>query len=136
MDRIDEVQAKQKILAKWANDIVREIRRQKIIPGTGIRITTTSDGTIVNAEPKKGGGSEREVIKGLDDAVYIAQCIGEPHEDGSIPVDLYKSDMSGPEVRNVTAFRPDLTHFTRMDVGTRFIVHAISIVMNKGGEAL
>lgn len=135
MDRLTTPKVGDKITAKWASSLIDEIRRQKIVPGPGYRTKTTSQGTVITFTDEKGTGGGT-TLKGLDDAVYIAQCIGEPHEDGSIPVDLYKSDMSGPEVRNVTAFRPDLTHFTRMDVGTRFIVHAISIVMNNGGEAL
>ena len=135
MDRLNIPKVGDKITAKWANEIVSQIRRQQLVPGPGYRLKTTSTGTVITFDSKKGGGGGT-TVQGLNDAVYIAQCIGEPHEDGSIPVDLYKSDLSGPEIRNVLAFRPDLTHFTRMDVGTRFVVHAINIVMNNGGEAL
>lgn len=135
MDRLNTPKVGDKITAKWANEIVSQIRRQQLVPGPGYRLKTTSSGTVITFDSKKGGGGGT-TVKGLDDAVYIAQCIGTPNEDGSIPVDLYESDLGGPVFRNVTAFRPDLTHFTRMDVGTRFIVHAISIVTNNGGEAL
>ncbi len=134
MDRLTTPKVGDKITAKWASSLIDEIRRQKIVPGPGYRTKTTSQGTVITFTDEKGKGGDP--VPALDDAVYIAQCIRAPNEDGSIPVDLYKSDLSGPEIKNVIAFRPDLTHFTRMDVGTRFVVHAINIVMNNGGEAL
>lgn len=135
MDRLNIPKVGDKITAKWANEIVSQIRRQQLVPGPGYRLKTTSSGTVIafTDEKGKGGGT---TVKGLDDAVYIAQCIGEPNPDGSIPVDLYQDEFSGPVVRNVLAFRPDLTHYSKMDVGTRFMVHAMVVRENVGGDAL
>ena len=135
MNRLNTPKVGDKITAKWANEVISQIRRQQLVPGPGYRLKTTSNGTVITFDSKKGGGAGT-AIRGLDDAVYIAQCIAPPLEDGSIPVDLYKSEFEAPVFSNVVAFRPDLTHFSKMDVGTRFIVHAISIVMNNGGDAL
>ena len=134
MDRLTVPKVGDKITAKWAASLIDEIRRQKIVPGPGYKTKVTSQGTVLALTDERDRGGSG--VKGLDDAVYIAQCIAEPNDDGSIPVDLYKSDLSGPVVCNAVAFRPDLTHYSKMDVGTRFIVHAICITMNNGGDAL
>ena len=133
MNRLNTPKVGDKITAKWANEIVSQIRRQQLVPGPGYRLKTTSNGTVITFTDKKGGGG---TIVGLQDAVYIAQCIGEPNPDGSIPVDLYQDEFSVPVVRNVLAFRPDLTHYSKMDVGTRFMVHAMVVRENVGGDAL
>jgi len=134
MDRLNIPKVGDKITAKWANEIVSQIRRQQLVPGPGYRLKTTSNGTVITFDSKKGGGGSSVV--GLTDSVYIAQCIGEPYSDGSIPVDLYQDEFSVPVVRNVLVFRPDLTHFSRIDVGTRFMVHAMVVHTNVGGDAL
>lgn len=134
MDRLTTPKVGDKITAKWASSLIDEIRRQKIVPGPGYRTKTTSQGTVITFTD--GNGSGGSAVRGLDDAVYIAQCTGEPLEDGSIPVDLYQDEFSVPVVRNVLAFRPDLTHFSKLDIGTRFMVHAMIVHMNVGGDAL
>lgn len=135
MDRLKLPNVGDKITAKWARDIIDEVRRQNIIPGRGLKKTVTSSGTILTLtdEMGKGGSGAAAVNEG---ELYIAQVIAEPKEDGSIPVDLYNSDSFAVAHHNVIAYRPDLTHFSTMDIGTRFLVHAINVGFVEGTENL
>ena len=47
MDRLTEQQAGNKATARWANQVVDELRRQHLIPGNGIRVTVTGSGTVI-----------------------------------------------------------------------------------------
>lgn len=62
MDRLNEVQAGSKATAKWANQVVDELRRLKIVPGNGIRVTTTASGTVISLDipPQAAGGESPE----------------------------------------------------------------------------
>ena len=135
MDRLKLPNVGDKITAKWARDIIDEIRRQNIIPGRGLKKQVTSSGTILTLTDDNigGGGSTSAIDAGQ---VFIAQVISEPKEDGSIPVDLYNPDSFTVAHHNVLAFRPDLTHFSTMDIGTRFLVHALNVSFIEGSENL
>ena len=60
-DRINGVKAGTGIRASWGNDIVDQIRRLHLIPGNGIKISTTSKGTRIELdlpqEQASGGAS-------------------------------------------------------------------------------
>lgn len=62
MDRLDEQKAGSPATAKWANEVVDELRRLKIVPGNGIRVTTTGSGTVVSLDipPQAEGGESQE----------------------------------------------------------------------------
>ena len=130
MDRMRVVKVGDKITAKWANDLISEVRRQNIIPGNGLKKTVTSSGTILSLDTSKKSKGEVNLI--LPNEVYIAQVVGETNQDGSIPVDVYSTD--GDLLTRATAFRPDLMHFSTMDIGTRFLVHDVSIDLTEGTE--
>ena len=133
MDRLTEQKAGNKATAKWANDVVAELRRLNIIPGNGIRKTVTSNGTVLDLDiPQQtaGGGN----VAPLQDAVYFAVVSSAPSEDGSFKADLYTSKMGQLVARNVTVFLPDLTHFTRVQVGTEILVHRISVALLAGDD--
>ena len=61
MDRINGVKAGTGISARWGNDIVDQIRRLHLIPGNGIKVSTTSKGTRIELDipqqASSGGGS-------------------------------------------------------------------------------
>ena len=133
MDRIHIAKVGDKITAKWANDLIDEIRRQNIIAGNGLRKTTTKDGTILSLDTSKS--TNAKVDMHLPSDVYIAQVVGETNLDGSIPVDVYSTDGEVVATR-ATAFRPDLLHFSTMDIGTRFMVHGINVDLTEGTENL
>lgn len=133
MDRLTEQKAGNKATAKWANEVVAELRRLNIIPGNGLRKTVTSSGTILdldNGKKTTSGGSATP----LEDAVYFAVVTGAPEEDGSFKADLYTSKIGKLVARNVTVFLPDLTHFTRVQVGTEILVHRISVALLAGDD--
>ena len=133
MDRLTEQKAGNKATAKWANEVVAELRRLNISPGNGIRKTVTSNGTVIDLDipQKTGGGSNRPP---LEDAVYFAIVRSEPAEDGSFKADLYTSKMGEQVASNVTVFLPDLTHFTRIQTGTELLVHRINVTLLAGGD--
>lgn len=132
MDRLTEQKAGNKATAKWANEVVAELRRLNIIPGNGIRKTVTSNGTVIDLDiPQQVAGGKSTP---LEDAVYFAVVTGEPEEDGSFKADLYTSKFGEVVARNVTVFLPDLTHFTRIQIGTELLVHRINVTLLAGDD--
>ena len=131
MDRLDNQKVGEKITAKWANEIVDDLRRQNIIPGNGIRKTVTKDGTIISLDlPKKTNVEEGEA---LSEEVYFAIANTTGSDDGSFKADLY--NPRGQLVRrNVTVFLPDLTHYTRVKSGTQVLVHRLNVGLLAGDD--
>ena len=132
MDRLTEQKAGNKATAKWANDVVAELRRLSIIPGNGIRKTVTSNGTVLDLDIPQQTASAKSTP--LEDAVYFAVVVGAPEEDGSFKADLYTSKMGDVVARNATIFLPDLTHFTRIQSGTELLVHRINVALLAGDD--
>ena len=63
MDRINGVKAGTGIRASWGNDIVDQIRRLHLIPGNGIKISTTSKGTRIDLDlPQESSASNVNAI--------------------------------------------------------------------------
>ena len=132
MDRLTEQKAGNKATAKWANEVVAELRRLNIIPGNGIRKTVTSNGTVIDLDiPQQVAGGKSTP---LEDAVYFAVAVGNSEEDGSFKADLYTSKFGEVVARNATVFLPDLTHFTRIQKGTELLVHRISVTLLAGDD--
>lgn len=132
MDRLTEQKAGNKATAKWANEVVAELRRLSIIPGNGIRKTVTSNGTVIDLDiPQQVAGGKSTP---LEDAVYFAVAVGNSEDDGSFKADLYTSKFGEVVARNVTVFLPDLTHFTRIQKGTELLVHRISVTLLAGDD--
>lgn len=133
MDRLTEQKAGNKATAKWANEVVAELRRLSIIPGNGIRKTVTSNGTVLDLDiPQQVAGGQKSTP--LEDAVYFAVAVGNSEEDGSFKADLYTSKFGEVVARNATVFLPDLTHFTRIQKGTELLVHRISVTLLAGDD--
>lgn len=132
MDRLTEQKAGSKATAKWANEVVAELRRLNIIPGNGIRKTVTSNGTVIDLDiPQQVAGGKSTP---LEDAVYFAVAVGNSEDDGSFKADLYTSKFGEVVARNATVFLPDLTHFTRIQKGTELLVHRISVTLLAGDD--
>lgn len=132
MDRLNNQSVGEKITAKWANEIVDDLRRLNIIPGNGLRKTVTKDGTVISLDmPKKTSSAAEEPLK---DEVYFAIVTQSSEEDGSFKADLYTSKMGECVRRNVTVFLPDLTHFTRVKPGTEVLVHKINVSLLAGDD--
>lgn len=132
MDRLTEQKAGNKATAKWANEVVAELRRLNIIPGNGIRKTVTSNGTVIDLDiPQQVAGGKSTP---LEDAVYFAVAVGNSEDDGSFKADLYTSKFGEVVARNATIFLPDLTHFTRIQKGTELLVHRISVTLLAGDD--
>lgn len=132
MDRLTEQKAGNKATAKWANEVVAELRRLNIIPGNGIRKTVTSNGTVIDLDiPQQVAGGKSTP---LEDAVYFAVAVGNSEDDGSFKADLYTSKFGEVVARNATVFLPDLTHFTRIQIGTEFLVHRINVTLLAGDD--
>lgn len=53
MDRLTVPKVGDPLKAKWAQEVVDEIRRQEVIPGNGLRKKVTDSGTILEMESSR-----------------------------------------------------------------------------------
>lgn len=127
MDRIEEVAKGQKILAKWANKIVQEIRRLKIIPGPGIRTTVTSDGTIVNVDANNKTESTVKPTNETCFPVFITSYAPNQTYKGA-QYRIVGKNYSGNESdgKDDPLYFPHVTPQTRLPLGCTVLAHRIS----------
>lgn len=126
MDRIEEVAKGQKILAKWANKIVQEIRRLKIIPGPGIRTTVTSSGTILNVDTNSKAESNVNPIDESCFPVFLTSYYQNQTYRGADYRIVGKDYGSGTSSENERIYFPHVTPQTRLPLGCTVLAHRIA----------
>jgi hypothetical protein len=77
-------QKKAPLSASDLNILGDAVRRARVLPGVGIKLTETLNGTIVSLKPSRGaGGSENPERRPWD--IVNLRGIGEPNQDGVFP---------------------------------------------------
>jgi hypothetical protein len=121
MDRLNEVQAGSKATAKWANQVVDELRRLKIVPGNGIRVTVTASGTVIalkdeGSSGSSGGGGMSDVIPCITDSPTLSL------RDG-YAVTLYANGFGEGSTGNGQLYLPEVATHTTLPAGTSVLAH-------------
>lgn len=122
MDRLTSQQAGNAATAKWANEVVDELRRLNIVPGNGIKKTVTSSGTVLTLDiPAEGGGGGDPALDSCF-PVYITS-----YTEGAIFKGMkIRIVDSGSGTSNEELYFPHVTPYTKVPVGTCVLAHRIS----------
>lgn len=93
MDRLTVPKVGDPLKAKWAQEVVDEIRRQEVVPGNGLKKKVTEHGTVLEMESSKKQTIKTNVTIGAGTS-FLAKIIG-----GSATtywtVQLYPNGMDG-----------------------------------------
>lgn len=134
MDRINGVRAGTGISAKWGNDIVDQIRRLHLIPGNGIKVSTTSKGTRIDLDlpQEQGTGSNVNAISDvIPCVVYSTSDISAYQGYG---VYLYANGFDQGRTGRGTLYIPELATHTSMPSGTSILAHVCLATYTESDE--
>lgn len=134
MERFNTVKPGDKIMAKWANDLIAQLRRITIIPGAGLRKQETSQGTVISLKDEKGGG-----LGGGGGVVSdVIPCIvnGGTALDGySVTLYLKGFDHSSrSDIKSGTLFVPEIATHTDLPAGTSILAHVCEATFMQSDE--
>ena len=134
MDRLTEQQAGNKATAKWANQVVDELRRQHLIPGNGVRLTVTSNGTRLDITVPDEASSESS--EGVVSDVIPCIVDGGTALDG-YAVTLYLKGFdhsSRSDIKNGTLFVPEIATHTDLPRGASVLAHICEATFMQSDE--
>ena len=126
MDRLTTPRPGDGMSARWAAAVVEEIRRQNIIPGNGIKKTTSSTGTVLEIDTsvfkKSGsGGVASDVVPCVVDQVPEGQEVGTMQ---GLYVKLYPNGfLDSGNTENGWLFLPEVTTHTKLPQGASILAH-------------
>lgn len=119
MDRLNEVQAGSKATAKWANQVVDELRRLKIVPGNGIRVTVTGSGTVIALDtPAESSNASGVAISD----VIPCKVVGGDAITG-YDVYLYANGIDKNSTSSGKLYLPEVTTMTKIPSETWILAH-------------
>lgn len=129
MDRLTEQQAGNRATAKWANEVVDELRRLKLIPGNGIRITTNSNGTRIDIDiPAEASSSDYDPSLDSCFPIYITGYSGNEAYKGAryriVGKDYTRSSSDEGDSNRI--YFPHVTPQTTIPMGCTILAHRLA----------
>lgn len=130
MDRIYSPAGGDRIRAKWASDIVDQMRRLNIIPGNGIRKTVTSKGVRLDIDipPDQGGGGAAVP----SDVIPCLVTGGSALEGYSVA--LYAKGFGESSTGTGTLWCPEVSTHTTLPTGTSILAHFCQATFTQSDE--
>ena len=128
MDRLSIPKAGDKIAAKWADEIVSELRRQKLVPGPNYRLKTTSQGTVLVLDiPDEASGTDADPALDSCFPVFITGYVsGEAYRGAEYRI--VGKDYAGTRTEGSTnrLYFPHVTPSSQLPIGTTVLAHRIA----------
>lgn len=114
-DRINKVVPGTGIRASWGNDVIDQLRRLKLIPGNGIKISTSSKGTRIDLDLPQESSSGESSVTGPVIPLYLTSY----HSGGAYKGATFK--VAGTNETNVdgenTIYFPYICPSTTLPLG-------------------
>lgn len=130
MDRINGVRAGTGISAKWGNDIVDQLRRLHLIPGNGIKISTSAKGTRIDLDlPQEQSSSSGVAISDV-----IPCLVKDATGVGGYKVTLYANGFGEAQTGTGTLYIPELSTHTELPYGTSILAHVCEATYTQSGQ--
>lgn len=128
MDRLTEQQAGNRATAKWANEVVDELRRQHLIPGNGIRITTNSNGTRIDIDIPAEASSSATPDPAIDSCfpVFIMGYYPNQTYKGAQYKIVGKQYSTDSRTESDRLYFPHVTPQTRVPMGCTILAHRVA----------
>ena len=133
-DRINKVVPGTGIRAGWGNDVIDQLRRLKIIPGNGIKVSTSAKGTRIELDlPQEAGGSSSKVA--ISDVIpcKITES-GDGAQFSGYSVALYANGFWDASTGTGRLFIPELATQTSLPVGTSILAHVCEATYTQSSQ--
>ena len=135
-DRINKVVPGTGIRASWGNDVIDQLRRLHLIPGNGIKISTSSKGTVISLD--KVEESQSGSVNAISDVVpCLINSTPSGQQVGSMAgfsVIMYPNGFLDNTTENGTLFVPEVTTHTKLPTGTSILAHKCLVTYMQSDE--
>lgn len=133
-DRINKVVPGTGIRASWGNDVIDQLRRLKIIPGNGIKVSTSAKGTVISLDKVEETSNASGVA--MSDVV---PCIINQTTDNDDPingysVDLYANGFQQESTGTGILYLPEVTTHTKLPINTAILAHICPATFTQSDE--
>lgn len=131
-DRINKVVPGTGIRASWGNDVIDQLRRLHLIPGNGIKISTSSKGTRIDLDlPQESSASNVNAISDVIPCVVYRSS-----SDGykGYAVSLYANGFNEGSTGDGRLYVPELATHTQLPYGTSILAHVCLTTYTESDE--
>lgn len=132
-DRINKVVPGTGIRASWGNDVIDQLRRLHLIPGNGIKISTSAKGTVISLDiPQEQNGGGGVAVSD------VIPCIVTGNTDDPIhgyKVELYPNGLiDSTGARSGTLYLPEVSTQTKLPNETSILAHVCEATFTQSDE--
>lgn len=120
-DRINKVVPGTGIRASWGNDVIDQLRRLHLIPGNGIKISTSAKGTVISLDL-----AEEQINKAEGVVSDVIPCIiaqGTENAVEGYQVYLYANGLGESQTDTGKLYLPEVTPSTELPAGACILAH-------------
>jgi len=122
------------IRASWGNEVIDQLKRLHIIPGNGIKVSTSAKGTVIALKDEGSTGSSKS--GGMSDVV---PCIINQNTDNDDPingynVDLYANGFQQESTGTGILYLPEVTTHTKLPSNTAILAHICPATFTQSDE--
>lgn len=132
-DRINKVVPGTGIRASWGNDVIDQLRRLHIIPGNGIKVSTSSKGTVIALKDEGSTGSNNGGDAVLSDVVPC--IVGNSNGARGYEVTLYANGFGEAQTGTGTLYIPELSTHTKLPYDTSILAHVCEATYTQSGQS-
>lgn len=129
-DRINGVKAGTGIRASWGNEVVDQIKRLQLIPGNGIKISTSSKGTRIELDLPQESVSNAE--GGISDVIPCIVTGGTAEQGYSAT--LYANGLGERSTGNGTLWCPELATQSDIPEDSSILAHVCLVTFTQSDE--
>lgn len=131
-DRINKVVPGTGIRASWGNDVIDQLRRLHLIPGNGIKISTSSKGTRIELDlPQESVSNAESAISDVIPCIVTGTTLS--LRDG-YDVALYRNGFGEGQSGNGHLYLPEVATHTTLPVGTSILAHICEATFTQSDE--
>ena len=131
-DRINKVVPGTGIRASWGNDVIDQLRRLKIIPGNGIKVSTSAKGTVISLDKVEETSNASGVAMSDVIPCIINQTTNDPINGYS--VDLYANGLQQESTGTGILYLPEVTTHTKLPINTAILAHICPATFTQSDE--
>lgn len=131
-DRINKVVPGTGIRASWGNDVIDQLRRLHLIPGNGIKISTSAKGTVISLDKVEETSSSSGVA--ISDVIPCILLSGSSNPIEGYKVYLYAKGFGEGYTGEGTLYLPEVTPSTQLPMGTAVLAHVCEANFTQSDE--
>lgn len=131
-DRINKVVPGTGIRASWGNDVIDQLRRLHLIPGNGIKISTSAKGTVISLDKVEETTNESGVA--ISDVIPCILSSGSSNPIEGYKVYLYAKGFGEEYTGEGRLYLPEVTPSTQLPMGTAVLAHVCEANFTQSDE--